>query len=297
MRNLTIKRIKSFAGSLGKANVYIEDPVARELTIGKVPCRKIGQLKNGEEKTFQIEETAAKVFVIMDRLSKDFCNDFYQLPKGQEDISLSGRNVFNLAVGNPFRFDNNNDAQALANRKRNTKRGPFVMIGAILIGLVIGSYIGYFAVAGFLANKAPKEKTFTYQEMNITLTDQFVEQDNGENSRVLSAGETVVVILKEPFITMEGFGDLTLEEYGELVLNVNGYDTDMLQKADGLVTFTYEYEHPEEKVVIWYYSVVYKADNAFWLIQFAAPKSKATDYRDQFITWAKTVQFSGEEGI
>ena len=164
MRNLTIKRIKSFAGSLGKANVYIEDPVASELTIGKVPCRKIGQLKNGEEKTFQIEETAAKVFVIMDRLSKDFCNDFYQLPEGQEDISLSGRNVFNLAVGNPFRFDNNNDAQALANRKRNTKRGPFVMIGAILIGLVIGSYIGYFAVTGFLANKAPKEKTFTYQE-------------------------------------------------------------------------------------------------------------------------------------
>ena len=76
MRNLTIKRQKSFVACLGKMKVYIEDPMANDLVIKGVYCRKLGDLKNGEEKTFQIGDNAAKVFVIADALSKDFCNEF-----------------------------------------------------------------------------------------------------------------------------------------------------------------------------------------------------------------------------
>ncbi len=297
MRNLTIKRMKSFAGSLGKANVYIEDPTASELVIGKVPCRKIGQLKNGEEKTFQIEETAAKVFVIMDRLSKEFCNDFYQLPEGQENIFLSGKNKFSLAGGNPFRFDNNNDEQAIANRKRNAKRGPFVMIGAILIGLAIGSFIGHFAVTGFLANKAPKEKTFTYQEMYITLTDEFREMESGENTIAYDSPNKAVFVLKEPFTMAEGFGDLSLEEYADLVIQVNGINYGKAKKVDGLVTFEHTFTNPETKQTFRYFSYVYKTNDAFWLIQFTALDKDAQKYEEQFLNWAKLIRFTNEKGV
>ncbi|MBP1575986.1 MAG: hypothetical protein J6A68_00485 [Oscillospiraceae bacterium] len=47
MRNLTIKRTKSFVGCLGKMKIYIEDPTSNELLINNTPCRKIGDLKNG----------------------------------------------------------------------------------------------------------------------------------------------------------------------------------------------------------------------------------------------------------
>lgn len=49
MRNLTIKREKSFVGSLAKMKVYIEDPTSNEICINDISCRKIGDLKNGEE--------------------------------------------------------------------------------------------------------------------------------------------------------------------------------------------------------------------------------------------------------
>ncbi len=46
-----------------------------------------------------------------DALSKNYCNDFYALPEGTEDISLTGRNCFNPGTGNAFRFDNNDQGK------------------------------------------------------------------------------------------------------------------------------------------------------------------------------------------
>lgn len=138
MRKLTIKRTKSFVACLAKMRIYIEDHTAAEITINDVPCRKLGDLKNGEEVTFEIGEQAAKVFAIADGLSKDYCNDFYELPEGQEDISLSGKNHFNLATGNAFRFDNNASEAAAANRKRGSRKGIVVLIISIIVGALIG---------------------------------------------------------------------------------------------------------------------------------------------------------------
>ncbi|MCH5351016.1 MAG: hypothetical protein J1F39_03500 [Clostridiales bacterium] len=144
MRKLTIKRTKSFIGCAAKMKIYIEDSSASELTINNVPCRKIGEVKNGEEKTFEIGEQAAKVYVIADTMSKEYCNDFYVLPEGQDDVYLTGKNRFSLASGNAFRFDNNNNEEALANRKRGTKKGVVVLVVAIAIGAVVGFLLTSF---------------------------------------------------------------------------------------------------------------------------------------------------------
>ena len=138
MRNLTIKRKKKFVACLGKLKVYIEDAQTNELIISGVPCRKLGDLKNGEEKTFEIGEDAAKVFVIADTLSKDYCTEFYQLSEGQDDIVLTGENYFNPANGNAFRFDNNNSEEVLAARKKSNKKGATVLIIARIVGFIIG---------------------------------------------------------------------------------------------------------------------------------------------------------------
>ncbi len=141
MRNLTIMRIKSFVGCLGKLKIYIEDATSNEIIINNVPCRKLGELKSGEEKTFQIGDDAAKVFAIFDKLSKNYCNDFYQLPEGTEDIILTGKNHFNPANGNAFRFDNNENAEAMGNRKKGNTIGLIVFIVAVVVGAIIGYFI------------------------------------------------------------------------------------------------------------------------------------------------------------
>ena len=157
MRNLTIKREKSFVGSLAKMKVYIEDPTSNEICINDISCRKIGDLKNGEEKTFQIDEQEVKIYVIADKLSKNYCNEFYQLPAGQEDVFLSGKNKFNPANGNAFRFDNNESEETIASRKRGARKGLLILIVAAIVGAVVG----YTITAGLFSNKTPDVKTFS----------------------------------------------------------------------------------------------------------------------------------------
>lgn len=143
MRKLTIRRTQSFVACLAKAKVYIEDRVAGDTTINKVPCRKLGEVRNGEAQTFEIADEALKVFVIADALSKSYCSDMYELPEGQEDIVLTGQNRFNPVVGNAFRFDNNNSEAAKANRKRGIGIGVGVFIASIAVGFAVGFLVVY----------------------------------------------------------------------------------------------------------------------------------------------------------
>ena len=138
MRNLTIKRNKTFVGCAVKLKVYIEDNSSNELTISGVPCKKLGVIKNGEEKTFEISDESLKVFVIADTISKEYCNEFYQIPEGTEDIRLEGKNKFSPFQGNPFRFENNNDLEAISNRKKGSKKGVLLTIICAIVGFIIG---------------------------------------------------------------------------------------------------------------------------------------------------------------
>lgn len=143
MRKLTIKRTKSFVACLVTMKVYIEDHSSDEIVINDTPCRKLGDLKNGEETTFEIGNEAARVFVIADKLSKNYCNDFYELPDGDNDIYLTGKNQLNPTSGNAFRFDNNPSQAALSNRTRGANKGTIVTIIALVIGAIIGAIVGF----------------------------------------------------------------------------------------------------------------------------------------------------------
>ena len=129
MRNLTIKRAKSFVGCLAKIKIYIEDHTSNETLINNTPCRKIGDLKNGEEKNFQIGEEEAKVFVIADKSNKNYCKEYYQLPSGHEDIFLSGKCKFEAA--NAFHL-NNNQSKGFVATCKSAKKHPLILTVAIV---------------------------------------------------------------------------------------------------------------------------------------------------------------------
>lgn len=52
-----------------KMKVYIEDVTVSEIVINGVSCRRIGDLGNGEQKTFQIGDESLRASVIADKLS------------------------------------------------------------------------------------------------------------------------------------------------------------------------------------------------------------------------------------
>lgn len=287
MRNLTVQRRKSFVACLGKMNLYVEDPICPEITIQNVPCRKLGVLKNGEEKTFQIEESAVKIFVIADKTSKAFCCEFFQLSEGNQDVYLSGQNKFNPAAGNPFRFDHNEDPQALELRKKGTKKGAIVLVLAVILGFVIG-----FASSSGLFRSDPKPETFVAEGMQITLTDDFRKTEAEGQTVVYDSAKAAVFALKEAFDTIEDAKSLTLREYAELVTEANDRSPDSIQTQDGLTWFEYEFYHREKGTTYHYFAYVYKADDAFWLIQFAVYEDNVAELREEITDWAKSVSFA-----
>lgn len=141
MRNVTIKRNKSFVGSLGKLKLYVVDPINGDLDINGEKCAKLGELKNGEEKSFVISEEETKIFAIWDKTSRNYCNDLYIVPAGENDFHLYGKAHYNPTNGNAFRFENNNNAVALNNRKKGNSKGVIVFIIAIIIGFLVGWFL------------------------------------------------------------------------------------------------------------------------------------------------------------
>lgn len=288
MRNLTVKRTKSFVGCLVKLKVYIEDPTSSELFIRNVPCRKIGELRNGEEKTFSIGENESKLFVIADTLSKDYCNDIYKIPAGQNDVFVSGKNCFNPAIGNAFRFDGISDEEVLQNRKKGNRKGIIILSIAIIIGIIAGILISSKAFWG----KSGEPKVFSSDGMQITLTNNFSKTSFEGYTVCYVSKDAAVFAIKENFTLTDGVEDYTIEQYSDLVFKNNNVDSSVkLQTNDDLNYFEYERFNPETNNTYNYHAFLYKTSDAFWMIQFATPNEKLESYRPLFLEWAKKVKF------
>jgi len=287
MRKLTIRRKKSFVGCLAKMQVYIEDTSANDIEINNISCRKLGDLKNNEEKTFEIGEDSAKIFVIADKLSKDYCNDVYRISAGQEDVILSGINKFNPANGNAFLFDNNESEDVKQNRKKGAKKGLLVLC----IAIIAGALVGYIFGSGLFSGAKAKPKVFSENGMSITLTNEFKQTKTESYTNCYDSAHVAVFALKESFALAKDFEKYTVEQYGELVLQSNNLSSSKLKDIDGLTGFEYESTNPDTKETFKYVSFVYKSKDAFWLVQFAVRTADIDEYGAKITDWAKTVSF------
>lgn len=288
MRKLTIKRKKSFVASLAKLKVYIEDP-AGELDITGIKCRMLGTLANGEEKSFYIEENAAKVFVIADKMSRDYCYDCRNLPEGNEDIYLTGKNAFNPATGNAFRFEGGTDEEVAKRHKESKKGGLIVLITAIVIGLTAGWIIGSGVI---YSKKKATPKDFSYEEMTITLTALFKEEEV-EGRTVFTSNDVAVFVLRENFVAGDiDLSGYTVRGYAELARENNPVMADATyEETDGVPNMVYTYAGDDGKTYV-YFTTFYKSSDAFWIVQYFVNESGYESRKPKFIEWAKTVHFA-----
>lgn len=288
MRKLTIKRKKSFVASLAKLKVYIEDP-AGELDITGIKCRLLGTLANGEEKSFYIEENAAKVFVIADKMSRDYCYDCRNLPEGNENIYLTGKNAFNPATGNAFRFEGGTDEEVAKRHKESKKGGLIVLITAIVIGLTAGWIIGSGVI---YSKKKAAPKDFSYEEMTITLTALFKEEEV-EGRTVFTSNDVAVFVLRENFVAGDiDLSGYTVRGYAELARENNPVMAGATyEETDGVPNMVYTYAGDDGKTYV-YFTTFYKSSNAFWIVQYFVNESGYESRKPKFIEWAKTVHFA-----
>ena len=288
VRNLTVKRIKTVVGCTSKLKIYIQDPLAGELNINGVPCRKLGILKNGEENMFSIEDTEAKLFVIADQLSKDLYNEYYTIPAGAEDVVLSGKCHYNPLMGNPFRFDGMASEEVLQHRKKNSRKNIPVLVIAVIIGLLVG------LLPNILDNiQADQPKTFDSDGIQITLTKEFSKLDPGNMTVCYGTKDKAVLILKEDFSLMEGLENCSVEEYYQMVARNSGLDSSiLLQESEGLHYFEYFMVVNEAGDEFYYFCPVFKTSDAFWIVHFSTTAETADTYRPAFIEYAKSIAFT-----
>ena len=286
MRKLTILREKKIAACAAKLKVYIEDVESNEIVINNYRCRLLGEIKNGEEVTFEIGNESAKIFVIADKLSKNFCSEYYQLPEGEEDISLKGRNEFNPATGNAFRFYNNPSAGIEEHRKNGKLKGILVLVIALIVGAIFGR-----VVATVLLNGIGKDKTFTSHGVSITLTEKFGETEVFSQTVAYQSKDVAVFMLKESFDLFPDAENYSLEQYAKMVISLNHKETDGVKTKDGLTYFEYDYLDVANDRVNHYFAYVFKSDDAFWLVQFALLEKNVEKYDEHIEKWAKSVKF------
>lgn len=135
------------------------------------------------------------------------------------------------------------------------------------------------------------EEVFTKDGFSITLTSEYREREFENYFVSYDSKNILVAVIKEPFSAFENFGDYTLTQYADLMkLNCtkdNITPSDVTEK-DGVTYFEYSFFN-KDGVSYKYLTAMYKGDDAFWTVQFAATLSDYEGFKVQMLEFAKSV--------
>lgn len=292
MRRLWIHRRKSPAARMTKMKVYAEDPEGDALINGFL-CRQLGELKNGQMRSFSIGSQALRVFVVADSFSRNLYNEFALIPEGEEDVVLSGRNVRKSGSENPFRFDGPADEGMSQIQQQGNGGKTILMVLAIIAAIVVSVAAGLGAAVIRASHDRPggKPEIFRAEELQITLTKEFEKVDVPGYTACFAEDETAVFVLREePDPTV--YGELSLDVYGAMILANSGFDpTVQLQKEGGLTTFATSLTASVSGQEYYYYCGLFRGADAYWLVQITTMEQNPEEQFSRFRQWLMSVSF------
>jgi hypothetical protein len=141
---------------------------------------------------------------------------------------------------------------------------------------------------GTITFAEPTYKSFYVDGMELKLPDRFQREDSNGNIGFFD-GTYAVFLTREAFTVYPYLQDMSLEEYGNDILNASGIDA-ALEVIDGLYCFEYEAYSLDKTTKHNYFAVLFKSNKACWVVQFAAPFWNASPMRSKFISWAKMIK-------
>ena len=121
MRKLTVRRKWSCISMSRSIKIYIEDPMGDMCIVG-FKCRLLGEVQNNDRATFEIPCERVRIFAIYGKLSKNYRNDYFIVPEGEEDYLILGICKIDREAGKTFRFDVVPEPEILANRQKCADR-------------------------------------------------------------------------------------------------------------------------------------------------------------------------------
>ena len=134
-------------------------------------------------------------------------------------------------------------------------------------------------------------KDFSKAGMTITLNENFYEKEYVSYTAVYESADIAVYALKEEKSLFEQYGykNLSLTEYGNMVLEANKLTANTISRADGLSFFTYEKQANGKD--FYYKAYIFEVSDAFWLVQFACMADKKDTYDSVITEYAKSIKF------
>ena len=279
MRELTIKREKVSTCGRAAVEIYITSPEAAELTIEGVPCRKLGELKNGETETFSVCSDAATVYAVVADSTKDFVCRSYELEAGEENVNLCG-------------FVNKEDGAAafcfgiasIPAAEKKSLKSVLSLAAFIAIGAVLGWFIGNLVFNGF---PAPAQ-TFTQDGYSIKLNEDFVDTGVEAYHASYESEDVAVFSSMQPYEELGGKEAYSLQEYAQMMVDDNQLANAAVAEKRGVTYFEYEYG---SGIFSYHYTVaVHEGSEGYWLTYFAVDTEDYKDYKNNIFKWARSVQ-------
>lgn len=151
------------------------------------------------------------------------------------------------------------------------------------------------ATSSTAATTVPETKnddytTFTTEHFRITLPRKFREELTADGRISFYNGYVIVLPSYELFSEHPSLSEMTLEEYGQKLIESRNFDT-TLSTVGGIPWFEYRVDDPNGTVHYTFFVTLYKTDTAFWIIEYISDSRTAEHFRVDFLEWAETVEF------
>lgn len=136
-----------------------------------------------------------------------------------------------------------------------------------------------------------KEKTFSSNGLELTLTEAFKETTAEGYTVCYDSSKVAVFALKEKKSDFVSLGDVDLPAYANLIKEANKSKSPSdIQSKDGLTYMTYQFTNSDSNKEYSYLTVMYEADDAFWMVQFATLTEDYAEYESFLFDCAKSVK-------
>ena len=142
----------------------------------------------------------------------------------------------------------------------------------------------------FSVGCAVSDKEYSAEGITIKLPSDFKTYDAEDFDVCYESNDCAVFALKESFNEGEGFGSLSLREYTQLVLEANELSAE-INEDEGFDYFEFEKFVEDSEEPYEYLACCYRADGAFWLVQFSCADSDYDGYKPRMLEWARSVRF------
>lgn len=283
MRRVYLTREKCIASCFSKMLVYVEDQTRGEVELDGIPCRLIGKLTNGETIDFAISEDSRNIFVICENnMMKNYCGDKILLSAGDTDVELSGRNIYNFALGHPFRFNSVTDGESLESRKRENRKGIALTVAAVIIGLVFG-----FIVSA--DNLFSKPKNFISDTFEITLTTNFSDKYE-DGVYYFGSKDSSVAVYEYGYADHVTIEAMNADEFLEVLKSSGHFASDARIVSESSLFFVEDRAESNSGEIRSYMTVFVKGEESFFLFEFGCEVEDYSKLRIDFIEWASTIK-------